>query len=190
MNWVADMSDAAVEPRARHDVAVVCVGNHPEGNAGWEVVTRRARARRRSTARRSRCRPAGGSSAASTRRTRSTVVVLVSSFPVAVPWAAANATTILHITHASQELGNALADVLFGDFNPAAASSRPGRASLDELPPMMDYDIRHGRTYMYFAGEPQYPFGYGLSYTTFAYFESHDERADAQPGGRSTSAST
>ncbi len=47
-----------------------------------------------------------------------TVVVLISSFPVALPWAAANATTILHLTHASQELGNGLADVLFGDFNP------------------------------------------------------------------------
>jgi beta-glucosidase len=98
-----------------------------------------------------------------------TVVVLVVSFPVALPWAAANATTILQVTHASQELGNGLADVLFGDANPGGRLVQTWPKSLDQLPPMMDYDLRHGRTYMYFRGGPQYPFGYGLSYTTFAY---------------------
>ena len=98
-----------------------------------------------------------------------TIVVLVANFPFAMPWAAANASTILQITHASQEQGNALADVLFGVSNPGGKTTQTWPASLDQLPAMMDYDIRHGRTYMYFRGEPQYPFGYGLSYTTFAF---------------------
>jgi beta-glucosidase len=98
-----------------------------------------------------------------------TVLVLVVNFPVALPWAAANATTIVQATHASQELGNGLADVLFGDFNPGGRLAQTWPKSLEQLPPIMDYDLRHGRTYMYSRAEPQYPFGYGLSYTTFAY---------------------
>ncbi len=98
-----------------------------------------------------------------------TVVVLISNFPYAMPWAAAHASTILHMTHASQEQGTALADVLFGDYNPGGKLTQTWPSSLDQLPDLMDYDIRHGRTYMYFRGEPQYPFGYGLSYTTFTF---------------------
>jgi beta-glucosidase len=85
-----------------------------------------------------------------------------------LPWAAENATTILHMTHASQEQGNALADVLFGDADPGGRLAQTWPRSLDQLPPMMDYDVRRGRTYMHFRGEPQYPFGHGLSYTTFS----------------------
>jgi beta-glucosidase len=59
--------------------------------------------------------------------------------------------------------------VLFGDFNPGGRLVQTWPKSLDQLPPMMDYNIRNGRTYMYFKGEPLYPFGYGLSFTTFKY---------------------
>jgi beta-glucosidase len=73
------------------------------------------------------------------------------------------------MAHSSQEEGNALADVLFGDYNPAGRLVATWVGSLTDLPPMMDYDIRKGRTYMYFKGQPLYPFGFGLSYTTFEY---------------------
>ena len=97
------------------------------------------------------------------------VVMLVSSFPFAINWTQANVPAILHMAHSSQDEGTALAKVLFGEYNPGGRLVTTWPKSLEQLPPMMDYDIRHGRTYMYFKGEPLYPFGYGLSYTTFRY---------------------
>jgi beta-glucosidase len=158
------MSDVAVEQAKKQDVAVVCVGSHPEGNAGWAVVDSPSQGKE-AVDRKALTLPAGQEEFV--RRVYEanpkTVVVVISSFPVALPWAAANASTILHVTHNSQELGNALADVLL-----SATSAQPGRPTRADwpralrLPPMMDYDIRHGRTYMYARAEPQYPFGYGL----------------------------
>jgi beta-glucosidase len=98
-----------------------------------------------------------------------TVVVLVSSFPFAINWTEENVPAILHMAHSSQDEGTALAKVLFGDYNPGGHLVTTWPKSLDQLPPMMDYNIRDGRTYMYFKGEPLYPFGFGLSYTTFKY---------------------
>ncbi len=184
VNWVGDMSDAALELVRKQDVAVVCVGNHPEGNAGWEVVTSPSEGKE-AVDRKAITLPPGQEDfvrrayAANPR----TVVVLISSFPVALPWAAENATTLLHMTHASQELGHALADVLFGEANPGGRLAQTWPKALEELPPMMDYDIRHGRTYMYAKAEPQYPFGYGLSYTTFAYANLRTSPAKVAPGG-------
>jgi beta-glucosidase len=98
-----------------------------------------------------------------------TIVVLVSSFQYSIGWVQENVPAILHMAHSSQEEGNAIADVLFGDYNPGGRLVATWVKSLDDLPPMMDYDIRKGRTYMYFKGLPLYPFGFGLSYTTFEY---------------------
>jgi len=98
-----------------------------------------------------------------------TVVALISSFPYAITWTQHNIPAIVHMTHNSQEEGTALADVLFGDYNPGGRLVQTWPRSMEQLPPMMDYNIRNGRTYMYFKGEPLYPFGYGLSYTFFAY---------------------
>lgn len=96
-----------------------------------------------------------------------TIVVLISSFPFAINWTQANVPAILHMAHASQDEGTALAEVLFGDYNPGGHLTTTWPRSLDQLPAMMDYNIRDGRTYMYFKGQPLYPFGFGLSYTTF-----------------------
>jgi beta-glucosidase len=97
------------------------------------------------------------------------VVVLISSFPFAIPWTQEHVPAILHMAHNSQEEGGALADVLFGDYNPGGRLVVTWPMSLDQLPQMMDYDIRHGHTYMYFRQQPEYPFGFGLSFTSFVY---------------------
>jgi beta-glucosidase len=115
-----------------------------------------------------------------------TVMVLISSFPYAIDWSQENVPAILHMTHAAQEQGTALADVLFGDYNPAGRTNQTWPKSLDQLPPMMDYNIRHGRTYMYFKGEPLYPFGYGLSYTTFRYVRLRLSSMRLKPDGSIT----
>ena len=170
VTWVGDMSQAAVEAARRRQVAVVCIGPHPESNAGWAIVTSPGEGkegidRKELTLPHSQEEFVKRVIAANP----NTVVVLISSYPVAMPWTAGNATTILHMTHNSQELGNGLADVLFGDHNPSGRLAQTWPASLEQLPPMMDYDLRHGRTYMYSQAEPQYPFGFGLSYTRFSY---------------------
>jgi len=98
-----------------------------------------------------------------------TVVILVSSFPFAINWSQEHVPAILHMTHASQDEGTALAKVLFGEYNPGGHLAETWPKSADQLPPSMDYNIRDGYTYMYFKGEPLYPFGFGLSYTTFKF---------------------
>ena len=187
VTWVGDMSETALQVARGKDAVVVCVGNHPEGNAGWEVVTSPSEGKE-AVDRREIALPAEQEDFV--RRlyavNPNTVVVLIANFPYALPWAAANATTILHVTHASQELGTALGDVLFGDFNPGGKTTQTWPKSLDQLPPMMDYDIRHGRTYMYFVGEPQFPFGHGLSYTSFAFANLATSRPSISLGGELT----
>jgi beta-glucosidase len=96
-----------------------------------------------------------------------TVVVLVSSFPFAINWTQANVPAIVQMAHSSQDEGTAIAKVLFGEYNPGGRLVVTWPKSLAQLPPMMDYNIRHGRTHMYFKEQPLYPFGFGLSYTTF-----------------------
>ena len=170
VTWVGEFGEAALRAAKTRDAVVVCVGNHPEGNGGWEIVTSPSEGKE-AVDRKAIVLPPGQEEFIRQLYAvnPNTIVVLVANFPFAMPWAAANASTILQITHASQEQGNALADVLFGVSNPGGKTTQTWPASLDQLPAMMDYDIRHGRTYMYFRGEPQYPFGYGLSYTTFAF---------------------
>jgi beta-glucosidase len=96
------------------------------------------------------------------------VVVLLSGSALAVNWANDNAPAILHAWYPGGEGGTAIADVLFGDYNPAGRLPVTFYKSVDQLPPFTDYSMA-GRTYRYFKGEPLYPFGFGLSYTKFDY---------------------
>jgi beta-glucosidase len=96
-------------------------------------------------------------------------VVLISGFPYTIDWAEQHVLAIVHMAHSSEEEGKALADVLFGNYNPAGRLVMTWPESNSQLPPMMDYNLRDGRTYMYAKEKPLYPFGYGLSYTTFKY---------------------
>ena len=100
---------------------------------------------------------------------KNTIVVLVSSFPYAINWSNENIPAIVHMTHCSQESGTALANVLFGDYNPAGRLVQTWPKSIEHLPEIMNYDITNGRTYMYSDEKPLYPFGYGLSYSSFEY---------------------
>lgn len=97
------------------------------------------------------------------------IVVLVCGSPVTIHWIQENVPAVLMLWYPGEQGGNALADVLLGQYNPAGRLPMTFYRSLDQLPDILDYDITNGRTYMYLRSEPLYPFGYGLSYTTFDY---------------------
>ena len=165
-----DGSDLAKATEAAHraDVVLAVVGNHPYCNAGWE-----------------QCPVPSNGKEAVDRKTITledeslvkalfaanpqTIEVLRSSFPYAITWSQDHLPAIVHMTHNSQEEGNGLADVLFGRYNPAGRLTQTWPTGDDQLLPMMDYDITHGNTYLYSKRKPLYAFGYGLSYTHFAY---------------------
>jgi beta-glucosidase len=99
-----------------------------------------------------------------------TVVVVIGSYPFALNAVNEKIPGIVYLSHAGQELGNAIADVLFGDYSPAGRLNMTWYKSEEQLTDLMDYDILKGkRTYLYFDGEPLYAFGYGLSYGSFRY---------------------
>ncbi|MEV0131084.1 glycoside hydrolase family 3 C-terminal domain-containing protein [Dactylosporangium sp. NPDC050688] len=98
------------------------------------------------------------------------VLVLVSSYPYAIDWAQEHVPAIVWTSHAGQELGTAVADVLLGDANPGGRLPQTWYGAGTVLPAPTDHDvIGSGWTYQYHRGEVLYPFGHGLSYTTFAY---------------------
>ena len=98
-----------------------------------------------------------------------TVVVEMSAGPLTVPWIAKNIPAMLQAWWPGEEGGHAIADVLFGDVNPAGRLPHTVYASEAQVPPLDEYDITKGFTYMYVNGKPLFPFGHGLSYTTFKY---------------------
>jgi beta-glucosidase len=96
------------------------------------------------------------------------VLVLTSGSALAVNWENENVPAIIQLWYPGQEGGTALAEVLFGDYNPGGRLPVTFYKSVEQLPPFEDYNMK-GRTYRYFAGEPLFPFGYGLSYAKFEY---------------------
>ena len=153
---------------AKADVAIVVVGNHPVCNATW-----------------AQCPTPSNGKEGMDRKTivleqedlvkqvfaanPHTIEVLRSSFPYAIVWSQQNLPAIVHITHNSQEEGHGLADVLFGDYSPAGRLTQTWPTGDAQLLPILDYNLLHGRTYLYSKDKPLYAFGFGLSYTSFAY---------------------
>ncbi len=178
----SNKADSAVIAASKADVAIVCVGNHPLSyNVGWaksyvpsdgrEGVDREAISLEQEDLVKlvKAANP-------------NTVMVLVSSFPYAINWSKENVPAILHISQSSQELGNGLADVIFGNVSPAGRLVQTWSASIDQLPGMLDYNIRNGHTYMYDKNEPLFPFGYGLTYTDFDYAKMKTEKPEIRDG--------
>ncbi|MEE2045901.1 glycoside hydrolase family 3 C-terminal domain-containing protein, partial [Nocardiopsis tropica] len=150
----------AARAAASADAAVVVAGDHPMVN-GRETEDRTdldlAAAQERVLRAVHAANPA-------------TVLVLSSGCPFGVTWADDHLSAILWSAHGGQEYGNALADVLFGDAEPSGRLTQTWYRSADDLPGPLDYDIIGARgTYLYFEGDPLYPFGHGLGYTHVEY---------------------
>ncbi|MFL5808521.1 MAG: glycoside hydrolase family 3 C-terminal domain-containing protein [Flavisolibacter sp.] len=96
------------------------------------------------------------------------VFVMMTGSAVAIPWEAENIPAIMNAWYGGQFAGTAVADVLFGDYNPAGRLPVTFYKSDNDLPDFNDYSMKN-RTYRYFKGQPLYGFGYGLSYTSFKY---------------------
>ena len=173
--WDAD--GTAQELAKWADICIVCVGNHPATSPDWGRQSVQspwgygvvAGDGREALDRRSLQLESEDLIKVVWQANHNTVAVVISSFPFAINWTAANVPGIVHLTQCSQELGNGLADVLFGDYNPAGRTNQTWVSDILDLPNMLDYDVTNNRTYMYFSGKPIFPFGYGLSYTTFQY---------------------
>lgn len=174
-----DTSEALIAAR-RADVCIVCVGNHPTGDAGWAQVTR-ASYGKEAIDRKSLTLEEEDLVKQVHGVNPRTVLALVASFPYAIEWSNEHVPAIVTLTHGSQELGHALARLLCGDVNPGGRLTQTWPRSLDDVPPLADFDLTRGRTYLYSKAEPLYPFGYGLSYTQFAYGDLEADRAAFTP---------
>ena len=100
------------------------------------------------------------------------ILVLINGSALSINWANDNLPAILTAGYPGQQGGNAIADDLFGDYNPAGRLAVTYYKSVDQLPKFENYDME-GRTYRYFRKTPLYPFGFGLSYTNFKYSNLH-----------------
>ncbi|GLY79420.1 glycoside hydrolase family 3 C-terminal domain-containing protein [Actinoallomurus iriomotensis] len=170
---IASGTDQAVKAAKGADAAVVVVGSMPFIN-GREAHDRTTMALAESQENLIKAVRAANPH---------TIVVVENSYPTTLNWEQANVPGILWTTHAGAETGHAIADTLFGDSDPAGRLTQTWYRSDGDLPDILDYDIiKSDRTYQYYRGTPLYPFGHGLSYTTFRY----DDLRVSAAGGRVT----
>jgi beta-glucosidase len=165
----SNKADSAVIAARECDVAIVCIGNNPLSyGLGWgqnhvpsdgrEDVDRQAISIEQEDLVK-----------LVLSANPNTVLVMVSSFPYSISWSKEHVPAILHVSQSSQEMGTAIADVIFGKISPSGRLVQTWISSIDELPPILDYNIRNGRTYMYKKNPVLFPFGFGLTYTSFVY---------------------
>jgi beta-glucosidase len=109
------------------------------------------------------------------------VLVLMNGSALAVNWADEHVPAIVEAWYPGEEGGTAVAGLLAGDFSPAGRLPVTFYKSVDQLPAFDDYSMSK-RTYRYFDGEPLYPFGYGLSFTTFEYANTHADKGSGSSG--------
>lgn len=160
---------AAVTALAKRvDAVVVVIGNNPTCGAGWNVCPT-ASDGKEAIDRKSLALGQEEIAKAALAGNAKTVVVLQASFPYTTNWTEEHVPAIVTMTNGSEEQGDGLADVLFGDYDPAGRLTQTWVKDEADLPAMMDYNLRDGRTYLYAKQKPLYAFGFGLSYTSFAY---------------------
>jgi beta-glucosidase len=166
---MSNKADSAVIAASQSDVAIVCIGNHPLSyGLGWGQ-NQVASDGREDVDRQAISLEQEDLVKLVYKANPNTVLVLVSSFPYSINWSKENIPAIIQVSQSSQELGNGVADVLFGKVSPAGRLVQTWITSIDQLPPILDYNIRNGRTYMYYKNVPLFPFGHGLTYTSFKY---------------------
>ncbi len=166
---MSNKADSAIIAAKESDVAIVCVGNHPISyGLGWGQ-NQVASDGREDVDRQAISLEQEDLVKLVYKANPNTVLVIVSSFPYSLNWSKDNVPAIIHVSQSSQELGNGVADILFGKVSPAGRLVQTWITSIDQLPPILDYNIRNGRTYMYDKNAPLFPFGYGLTYTSFKY---------------------
>ncbi len=146
---------------AENDLVIYCVGNHPVQTAKecYDRKTLSLNVQPHMTERLSAANP-------------NTVLMLISSYPYGIVTESEAAAAVIWSSHAGAELGNVVADLIIGSAEPVGRLPLTWYKSELDLPEIHDYDIETaGSTYMYFEGEPLFPFGYGLSYSAFTYSE-------------------
>ncbi len=171
---LVDGAAQAAELAATADVAIVVLGNHPLVNG------RETEDRTELDLPAAQDRLLRAVHAANPR----TALVISSSYPFSVEWADQHVPSVLWSAHGGQEYGRALADVLFGDSDPSGRLPQTWYRSAADLPDLLDYDIiATDATYLYYRGTPLYPFGHGLSYTTFEYADLRLSSTSVPAGG-------